>query len=49
MCSHPSTRLQGCFNVDKIVEELVNVMEIGDEPQSFQKLTKDPHWINAME
>jgi hypothetical protein len=35
--------MQGCFNVVKIVEELVNVMEIGDEPQSFQEVTKDLH------
>jgi hypothetical protein len=41
--------LQGYFNVVEIVEELVNVVEIGDKPQSFQEVAKDPHWINAME
>jgi hypothetical protein len=24
-------------------------VEIGDKPQSFQEVAKDPHWINAME
>jgi NADH:ubiquinone oxidoreductase subunit F (NADH-binding) len=48
-CVHTPTCLQGCFNVVKTVEELVNVMETSDELQSFQKVTKDPHWINVME
>jgi hypothetical protein len=41
--------LQGYFNVVEIVEELKNLMEIDDEPQSFQEATKNTHWINAME
>jgi len=24
-------------------------VEIGDKPQSFLEVAKDPHWINAME
>jgi hypothetical protein len=39
----PSTHLQGYFNVVETIEELVNVMENGDEPQSFQEVAKDPH------
>ncbi len=45
----PSTRLQGYLNVVETVEELKNLMEIDDGPQSFQEATKNPHWINAME
>lgn len=46
---HTPTRLQGYPNVVEIVEELVNLMEIDDEPQSFQEFAKNPHWINIME
>ncbi len=45
----PSTHLQRYFNVVETIEELVNVVEIGDKPQSFQEVAKDPHWINVME
>jgi hypothetical protein len=43
-CVHtPSTCLQRYLNVVETIEKLVNVMEIGDEPQSFQEIAKDPH------
>jgi hypothetical protein len=35
--------LQRYFNVVETIEKLVNVMETGDEPQSFQEVAKDPH------
>ncbi len=46
---HIPTHLQGYLNVVEIVEGLVNLMEIDDEPQSFQEVAKNPHWINVME
>jgi hypothetical protein len=35
--------LQGYLNVVETVEELINLMEVGDEPQIFQEAAKDPH------
>ncbi len=46
---HTPTRLQGYINVVETGEEFINLMEIDDEPQNFQEVAKNPHWINAME
>jgi hypothetical protein len=39
----PSIHLQGYLNDVETIEELVNVMETGDQPQSFQEAAKDSH------